>query len=69
MSELVFEIAQESDGGFNAEALGESIFTQSDTSDALRAKVQEAVEAFYFDRLKPASIRLHPVRDEVLAVA
>jgi len=31
MNELVFEIAQEADGGFTAEALGESIFTQADT--------------------------------------
>jgi hypothetical protein len=69
MSELVFEVNQESDGGFTAEALSESIFTQSDTWDELRANVQEAVEAFYFDRPKPASIRLHLVRDEVLAVA
>ena len=69
MAELVFEITQESDGGFTAEALGESIFTQSDTWVELRANVQEAVEAFYFDRPKPTSIRLHFVRDEVLAVA
>lgn len=69
MNELVFEVNQESDGGFTAEALSESIFTQSDTWDELRANVQEAVEAFYFDRPKPASIRLHLVRDEVLAVA
>jgi hypothetical protein len=69
MSELVFEITQESDGGFTAEALGESIFTQSDTWEELRANVQEAVEAFYFDRPKPTSIRLHFVRDEVLAIA
>lgn len=69
MTELVFEITQESDGGFTAEALGESIFTQSDTWEELRANVQEAVEGFYFDRPKPASIRLHFVRDEVLAVA
>jgi predicted RNase H-like HicB family nuclease len=69
MSELVFEITQEPDGGFTAEALGESIFTQADTWEELRANVQEAVEAFYFDRTKPSSLRLHLVRDEVLAVA
>jgi predicted RNase H-like HicB family nuclease len=69
MSELVFHVTQESDGGFTAEALGESIFTQADTWEELRANTQEAVEGFYFDRAKPASIRLHLVRDEVLAVA
>jgi predicted RNase H-like HicB family nuclease len=69
MNELVFEIAQEADGGFTAEALGESIFTQADTWEELKANVKEAVQAFYFDSAVPASIRLHLVRDEVLAIA
>jgi hypothetical protein len=69
MKEIVFEIAQDSDGGFTAEALGESIFTQADNWDELRANVREAVRAFYFDSIPPASIRLRLVRDEVLAVA
>jgi predicted RNase H-like HicB family nuclease len=50
MDELVFEVAQEPDGGFVAEALGESIVTQADTWEELRANVREAVKAFYFDR-------------------
>ena len=69
MNELVFEVAQEADGGFTAEALGESIFTQADSWDELKANVKEAVQAFYFDSSAPASIRLHLTRDEVLAVA
>ena len=69
MNELVFEIAQEADGGYTAEALGESIFTQADSWDELKANVREAVQAFYFDSAAPASIRLHLIRDEVLAVA
>jgi predicted RNase H-like HicB family nuclease len=69
MQELVFEITQEADGGFTAEALGESIFTQGDTWSELRTNVQEAVEAFYFDRPRPMSLRMHLVRDEVLAIA
>jgi len=66
MNELVFEVTQEADGGFLAEALGESIFTEGDTWDSLRANVREAVRAFYFDRPAPAHVRLHLVRDEVL---
>jgi hypothetical protein len=66
MNELVFEVTQEADGGFVAEALGESIFTEGDTWDALRANVREAVKAFYFDRPAPTRLRLHLVRDEVL---
>jgi len=67
MNELVFEITQESDGGFVAEALGESIITQADTWEELRANVSEAVKAFYFDRPAPQRLRLHLVRDEVIA--
>jgi hypothetical protein len=69
MKELVFEIVQEGDGGYTAEALGESIFTQADTWEELKANVREAVQAFYFDSAPPASIRLRLVRDEVVAVA
>jgi len=57
-NEIVFEITQEADGGFCAECLTESIFTQGDTWDELRANVKEAVEAFYFDRPMPDGIRV-----------
>ena len=67
MKELVFEVIQEEDGGFCAECLSENIFTQGDTWDELRSNVREAVRAFYFDQPAPERIRLHLVRDEVLA--
>lgn len=68
VNEIVFEVIQEGDGGFAAECLTEGIFTQADDWDALRRNVKEAVAAFYFDHPKPPdAIRLHLVRDEVLA--
>jgi predicted RNase H-like HicB family nuclease len=67
MNELVFEVTQEADGGFVAECLSESIFTQADTWNELRQNVQEAISAFYFDHPRPSAVRLHLVRDEVLA--
>jgi predicted RNase H-like HicB family nuclease len=69
MNELVFQVTQEADGGFVAECLSEDIFTQGDTWEELRRNVQEAVSAYFFDGGKPASIRLHLVRDEVVASA
>jgi len=70
IKEIVFEITQESDGGFVAECLTESIITQADDWEELRANVKEAVAAFYFDQPeRPSSIRLHLVRDEILAYA
>ena len=68
MSELVFEVTQEADGGLVAECLTEPIFTQADTWEELRHNAREAVAAYFFDRApKPSAIRLHLVRDEVVA--
>jgi hypothetical protein len=67
MKEIVFEMTQEIDGGYVAEALGESIIMGADSWEKLRANVREAVRAFYFDQLAPNSIRLHLMKDEVLA--
>lgn len=53
IAELVFEVAQEADGGFCAECLTENIFTQADSWDELRHNILEAVNAFYFDRQPP----------------
>jgi predicted RNase H-like HicB family nuclease len=68
ISELVFEVTEEPEGGYSAECLTESIFTQGDTWDELRANVKEATEAFFFDGPKPKYIRLHLVRNEVLTM-
>jgi predicted RNase H-like HicB family nuclease len=65
--ELIFEVTQEPDGGYVAECLTESIVTQADSWDELRANVREAVAAFCYDQPQPAGIRLHLVRDELLA--
>ena len=67
--ELVFSVTQESDGGYVAECLSHDIFTQGDTWEALRANVREAVSAYFFDQPKPSAVRLHLVRDELLADA
>ncbi len=69
MPELVFEIVQEADGGYCAECLTENIFTEGDTWEQLRKNVLEATTAFFFDRPRPASVRLRLVRDEILSVA
>ena len=71
MNDLVFEIIQEADGGFCAECLSETIVTEGDTWEELRRNVEEVVRAYYFDQPEklPANVRLHLVRDEVLALA
>ena len=68
MSEVIFEVGQEGDGGFVAGCLTEGIFAQGDMWEEWRENVREAVAAIYFDRERPAGIRLHLVRDEFVAV-
>jgi len=64
---IIFEVSQESDGGFVAECLTESIFTQADNWEELRRNAKEAVAAYCFDRQpRPTEIHLRLVRDEVL---
>ena len=65
--EIVFSVTQEADGGFTAECLSHDIFTEGDTWEQLRTNVQEAVSAYFFDQPKPDRVRLHLVRDELLA--
>ncbi|MBK7582514.1 MAG: 2-phospho-L-lactate guanylyltransferase [Myxococcales bacterium] len=69
MNELVFQVTQEADGGFVAECLTDPIFTQADSWDGLRESVRDAVRGYFFDKPMPANIRLHLVRDELLATA
>ncbi len=66
-NEIIFEVREAEEGGYNARALGYSIFTQGDDQDDLRKMVKDAV-ACYFDNPadRPQIIRLHYVRDEVL---
>ncbi|HWB59959.1 MAG TPA: hypothetical protein VG733_10725 [Chthoniobacteraceae bacterium] len=68
-SEIIFEVREdEVDGGYTAHALGQSIFTQGETLEELRSMVREAVACHFGDDVnRPKIIRLHFVRDEVLA--
>ena len=67
LDELLFEVTQESDGGYVAECLGEDVFTQGDTWQELRENVLEAVKGFRFDSEPVRQIRLRLVRDEVVS--
>ena len=67
MIEIVFVVDEAPEGGFTARAVGESIFTEGDTLDELRANVRSAVECHFDEGQAPKVIRLHIVRDEILA--
>ena len=69
MSEIIFEVREDDvDGGFTASALGVAIHTEGGTMDELRANVREAVDCYFDETMEaPRIIRLHFVRDELLA--
>ncbi len=58
------------DGGYNAAALEYGIHTQGDSLEELRAMIKDAVHCHFGDGVPgpmPKVIRLHFVRDEVMA--
>jgi hypothetical protein len=68
MSELIFLVEEAAEGGFTARALGESIFTEADSVAELHARVREAVRCHFDEGKAPKIVRLHFVREELLAV-
>lgn len=69
MTEIVFLVEEDPEGGFVAQALGESIFTQANDMDSLRDAVRDAVNCHFGDlENRPKLARLHMVHDEVVSL-
>ncbi len=67
MNEILFLVEEAPEGGYTARALGYSIYTEADTWESLKTAVQEAVQTHFDENQKPHVIRLHYLREEVLA--
>jgi glycerate-2-kinase len=67
VNEIIFLVEDAPEGGFTARALGHSIYTDADTIAELHANVREAISCHFDPAEKPGIIRLHFVRDEVIA--
>ncbi|TAL94197.1 MAG: 2-oxoisovalerate dehydrogenase [Rhodanobacter sp.] len=67
MTEIVFLVEDAAEGGLVARALGHSIHTDADSYDELRQQVRDAVQCHFDAGERPTLIRLHYVKDEVLA--
>jgi hypothetical protein len=67
-TEIIFAVAESPEGGYEARALGHSIYTQGNTLEELRAMVQDAVRCHFEEGSRPRVIRLHLVKDEVIPV-
>ena len=67
-AEIIFEVTEAVEGGFDARALGYSIFTQGDDWADLKAMVTDAVACHFGDAGELKVARLHFVKDEAIAV-
>ena len=68
MIEIIFVVEEAHEGGLTARALRESIFTEAETIDELKINVKEAVECHFDADKMPKMIRLHMVKEELIAI-
>jgi hypothetical protein len=65
-SQIIFAVQESLEGGFEARALSHSIYTEAESLDELKKKVQDAVRCHFEEKDRPALIRMHLVTDEVI---
>jgi hypothetical protein len=65
-SEIIFTVEESPEGGYEARALGYSIYAEADTLEQLKATLQDAVRCHFEEGTGPRLIRLHLVKDEVI---
>ena len=66
--EMIFEVIESCEGGYEARALGHSIFTQGDDWDELKKMVRDAVLCHFDEGDAPRVIRRRPDARPRLAV-
>ena len=67
-TEIIFEVTEAFEGGYNARALGFSIFTQGEDGNDLKAMARDAVLCHFGEDDVPKVIRLHLLREEAVPV-
>lgn len=67
-TEIVFEVRESPEGGYQARALGHLIFTQAEDWNELKNMLQDAVHCHFDSAEKPNLIYIHFVHDEIIEV-
>ena len=67
-AEILFEVTESDAGGYEARALGHSIFTQGDDWNDLKAMARDAVVCHFEEGSVPRTIRLHRIGEEAITV-
>jgi len=66
-NEIIFAVEDSLEGGYEAKAIGHSIYTEADSFDELKINIREAVAAHFETDDMPKLIRIHYVKEEVIA--
>ncbi|MBZ0200047.1 MAG: 2-oxoisovalerate dehydrogenase [Ignavibacteriaceae bacterium] len=66
-NEIIFIIEDSLEGGYEAKAVGVSIFSEAETMEELKKNIVEAVNCHFDKKEKPAIIRLHYIKEETIA--
>ncbi|MCF8361764.1 MAG: hypothetical protein K9G70_03985 [Prolixibacteraceae bacterium] len=66
MNEIIFVVNESDEGGYEAQALGHSIFTEADSVEELKDNIREAIQC-HFDENAPKLVRLHFIKEEIFA--
>ncbi len=66
--EIIFIVEESPEQGYEARALGYSIFTEADSLEELKKAIQDAVICHFEEHERPKIIRLHIVKEELLPV-
>ncbi len=67
-AEIVFQVRESPEGGYEARAVGHSIFTEADSWEHLREMMRDAVLCHFEKGEAPQSIRVHMIQGEIIPV-
>ena len=67
-NEIIFTVVESLDGGYEAKAIGHSIYTQCDKYLELQETLRDAVKCHFDEDKMPSLIHVYFIKDEVVAV-
>ena len=69
MTEIIFVVRQDEEGGYYAKSEGPAIFAEGDSVEELKANIKGGVECYFDSNAEmPKLAHLHFVKDEVFAL-
>ena len=67
-TEIVFQVFESPEGGYEASAVDHNIFTQGEDWEDLKFMLRDAVLCHFDDHEMPSAIRIHIVQSETIPV-